>query len=192
MMKYVYGFLAILTVAAMSGSGVATTVRAYSTQELVEAADLVAQGRVIEATSLEGRPGRIVTDVRIAVGTYVLGSGPQEITVRLEGGELGEVVRHVPGEARLKPGDETLLFLTSAQTAPRQIFRSVGLSQGVFKVIRSAKGAGSAMVTRDLKGLRLIDEAPDGLLELASSRRTLYVPLEKFIATIRGLARLRQ
>ncbi len=187
MKKYILGFVVMLSIAPVLQPATATTVRAYSTQELVEAADVVAHGRVIAAEGLEGAPGRIVTDVRIAVDAYVVGRGPGEITVRLEGGELGNIVRHVPGEARLRVGEETLLFLTPLQRVEPARFQAVGLSQGVFRVIRG-DGALVPMVTRSLEGLRLVDETPDGALELASSKRTLYVPLDRFIAAVRRLA----
>lgn len=155
----------ILTLALSVGLPVdatATTIRSFTTEQLVAEADLIVRGTVLDQECLFGernrpagaRPDRIYTDSTVAV-RHVLGGRVQtdEIVVRQMGGAVGDLVMTVSGTARLMPGDEVVLFLR--QRGARHYL--VGMAQGSF-TIRLDPVAGEVL-GRELQGLHFLESA---------------------------------
>jgi hypothetical protein len=115
----------------VAGAGVrASVVVPLSLRQLIEAADVIADGEVVavHATADRGRVERVVS---IRVLETWKGSGVELIHVRLPGGTLGRTRVVVPGAPEVAVGDRRVWFV--ARTADGS-FASVGLHQGVVRV----------------------------------------------------------
>jgi hypothetical protein len=135
---------AVLLSAAAGG---ATTLRYRSVEELVRAAAVVVQGRVV-ATHAH-RDGRlIVTDTTLRVARCLRGACGATVVVRQPGGEVGGVGLHVEGTFRARPGEEVLLFLRPGRDG---VLTPVGMVQGALRIERPR--GGSPVAVRELGGV---------------------------------------
>ena len=109
-------------------------------REMARRADLVFEGQVVDAHTIEAPDGLIVTDFLIEIDRTQLGEPLAARTVRLPGGVLEDGRgMMVPGMATLQPGEDVLLFLArESATGMRTV---MGLSQGKFR-IEEAPGGG--------------------------------------------------
>ena len=147
----------------------AAAVRGHSLAELVARADRVVVARVVESEA-QWVGETIQTDTVVEVVDCLAGPCSERLVVRQPGGEVGRLGQSVEGSARLRVGDELLLFLLDHPATATT--RPVGMAHGVF-VVRG----GSAMslqetapaaerdvpqfAIRDL--LRLLAPSPPGL-----------------------------
>jgi hypothetical protein len=81
--------------------------------------------------------GRIVTYTRLHVDSLLAGSLPDEIWVRTLGGVVGDIGQQVEGEAVLRLGQQSVLFLTQYQGS----WVVTARGQGQFPIVRDASGA---------------------------------------------------
>lgn len=142
--------------------------------DLVEAADLVLEGRVLEARAVETPGGLIETEYRVLVDRTWRGEPLAVRTLRLPGGLLddgrGMLLSGVP---RLAPGEDALLFLTGA--GERGLRLPVGLSQGRYRVVTRLDG--TRVAVRDQADLGLVDPVTGSLHEAGAVHLRDYAEL---------------
>lgn len=110
-----------------------------SLDELVSTSSFVVVGKAVERQSFwEDTPSgkRIVTYTRLDVERAVMGEPGTSVWVRTLGGAVGEVGQWVSGEATLKPGARSLLFLQ--KHGPALVVTA--MAQGHFPVVADDAG----------------------------------------------------
>jgi len=134
----------------------ATVARALSVRDLVASSTAVVRGTVLDADASDVA-GSIVTVVQIEVADVYAGDAPSMLTIVEPGGtpagsDLGMTV---VGGVHYEPGEEVVVFATPARgpwaAAFPGAYRTTGLAQGKWSVVRDAHGA--ARVERDLSGM---------------------------------------
>jgi hypothetical protein len=173
---------ALLGLSARSAS--ASLVQALSLAELTSGAEQVFVGRVIAEESHYDEHERIVTDVRLQVEEPVKGrlAAGQSVTIRRQGGVVGDIGTRVLGEPSFQSGETVVLF--AARQGREGVMRTVGMAQGALRVfdeggrrwVRSAPGD-AAIVKRSATGALVRAEvavpSPRRLDDLLSEVRTL-------------------
>ncbi|MDI1482147.1 hypothetical protein [Polyangium sp. y55x31] len=110
-----------------------------SLDELVSSSSYVVVAKAAERQSMwEDSPSgrRIVTYTRLDVESSVVGEPGTQVWVRTLGGVVGDVGQWVSGEAVLKPGERSLLFLHKTPTA----VVVTAMAQGHYPVISTEGG----------------------------------------------------
>ncbi len=110
-----------------------------SLDELVVSSSYVVVAKASERQSLwEDTPSgrRIVTYTRLDVERAVVGEPGTSVWVRTLGGTVGDVGQWVSGEAVIKPGERSLLFLHKASSA----VVVTAMAQGHYPVIVAEGG----------------------------------------------------
>jgi hypothetical protein len=120
---------------------------------LVDGAEWVFEGRVLDASAQRDASGRIETRYRMSVSASFLGGDASERVFRLPGGVLPDGAGMVlPGVPRFVPGEDAIVFLTrESRTGMRM---PVGLAQGKLGVVRDALGRRT--LARDFAGLEFV------------------------------------
>jgi len=165
--------------------GFAATVRALSLGDLVRESDAVIRGHVVSERAFRDHRLGIARAFGITVEARLAGECGDRVEVVLLGGELDGAATRVPGEADLAVGDEVLLFLGAARAQGG--FRVVGMSQGVFRVVRPPE-SGRAFATRDLGAVNLVGAPEDDDLGLSRASTSTFLPLEDLEARIVEIA----
>ena len=147
-------------------------------REIVNGADIIAYGRVVE-TAVEQSDDRKQVDtlVTFQVGTYLKGGPGDSIVFKVPGGTIGRYRNVLVGAPQFAAGDEAVLFLNSRGRDVPSIF---GLNQGVFRV--ALDQARRRMVTPPLLARGSV---PETVVRGAAGRRPL--PLETFGAEVRAV-----
>ena len=138
----------------------ATTIRAFSDAELVQASDLIVRATVESSRSFwnAGR-SRIYTETTVAVSHVFFEAAssrqskdkPRDrILIRQLGGRSGETVMTVPGTASLAARADVVLFLRHHET----FFTLVGMAQGRIMLSSSPRGV---IASSELEGADLLD-----------------------------------
>ena len=118
---------------AMGPPASATVVVSLDLAQLVESADTVAYGRVVDVSTVrvEGRYSE--TLVTLAPSALLKGQASGDIVFRVPGGETGRYRTVVVGAPVLRVNDEVVVFLAGQ---PPRIPHVVGFSQGVLPIMR--------------------------------------------------------
>jgi hypothetical protein len=98
--------------------------------------------------------GRIATYTKVHVERVVVGANPGDVWIRTLGGAVGDIGQQVEGEAVLRQGQTSLLFLTSF--AGNVVVTARG--QGQFVLQQSPTGV--AMIRRNLHAGALVGPNP--------------------------------
>lgn len=114
--------------AAEAASGI---VEQMDLQRLATAADFILVASVTEIKSeWNTEQTRIHTDARLSVQQCLKGpSRPDQVTVRIPGGQVGEIVQSVSPVAEFQVGEDVVVFLEYGE---QDAFRVVGAFQGKF------------------------------------------------------------
>jgi hypothetical protein len=105
---------------------------------MVSGSQLIVHGRVVDVRSqMVGDRRTIESVVTVSVVQAIKGDPGATVYVRAPGGEVGRYRRFMIGAPSFRPGEEVVLFLTGR---PPSIPIPFGLSQGVYRVSRSADG----------------------------------------------------
>ena len=173
-------FLALASaLVLMSGAVSASTFVALNSRGMVENSDRVVQGRVIGQESFWNEDGRlIVTDVTIQVSETLIGQSSAQVTVRVPGGKVGDLLVVAEGFPSFEQGSEVILFLADSPEGDFQ--RIIGHQQGHFEVVDRLDGVRLA-VPQIEEGTRLF--TPSGRLQ-PQARST---ELDEFKNLLRGL-----
>jgi hypothetical protein len=147
------------------------TVLPLSRAELAARSDAVVRARVLaQACVRSQKSGRILTVSRLAVLESYKGAPPPVVELEQMGGTLDGMTLVVPGDARLAPDEEVVLFLRCAARERCHIF---GLGLGKYGLLPGA--GGKKIARRSLAGL--VDGSgralPDDQLPLGELEREL-------------------
>jgi hypothetical protein len=148
-------------------------------REIVNGADIIAYGRVVD-TSVQQSDDRkrVETLVTFQVSTYLKGGPGETLVFRVPGGTVGRYRNVLVGAPQFARGDEAVLFLNSRDRDLPSVF---GLNQGVFRVARD-RGTQRRMVAPPLLAR---GETAEIVVRGATARRSL--PLETFGAQVRAV-----
>ena len=106
--------------------------------EMVAGSQTVVHGRVVDVRSqMVGDRRTIESVVTVAVQETIKGEPGASVVMRVPGGQIGRYRRFTVGAPSFTPGDEVVLFLSGRPPAMPMPF---GMSQGVYRVSRSADG----------------------------------------------------
>lgn len=174
---------ALLGLAARPAS--ASLVQALSLTELTSGAEHVFVGRVIDEQSHFDDHERIVTDVRLQVEEPVKGelAAGQSVTIRRQGGVVGDLGTRVLGEPSFQSGEAVVLF--AARRGADHSLRTVGMAQGALRVFDDA---GSRWVRSAPGDAALVKRSPSGALVRAEVAVPSPRKLDELLSEIRGLA----
>jgi hypothetical protein len=157
----------------------AITVVPMTFEQLANEAAAVVYARV---SHVEGRwtMDRRAIDSIITVEAlqYLKGDLGEGVTLRLPGGEAGGTVHVLPGAPTLREGDMVVLFLKARGPA---ILTTLGLGQGIFRVVRDARTGVMLVTPPPLK-----ESAAGRVIRGAAERRSLS--LTAFADAVRSVA----
>jgi hypothetical protein len=146
-------------------------------RQIVNGADIIAYGRVVDTTVEQSDDRKQVeTLVTFQVATYLKGGPGETLVFKVPGGTVGRYRNVLVGAPQFATGDEAVLFLNSRGRDVPSVF---GLNQGVFRVALD-RATQRRMVAPPLLGT---SDAPEVVVRGAASRRSL--PLETFGAQVR-------
>ena len=160
----------------------AVTVVPITFEQLVDEATAVVYARVADVRG-QWTSDRQAIDSIITLDAlqYLKGGLGDVVTMRLPGGAAGGMINVLPGAPTLREGELVVLFLKARGPA---LLSTVGLSQGIFRVVRDAR-SGLMMVTPP----PLKESAVGRIIRGAVERRSLS--LDGFAATIRATSAAR-
>ena len=145
-----FAALSVLVLAAAHGPSAPTVVPPMFYSEIVKTAEVIVTGTAGPALSRHEEGGNTIrTYVKFDKLTWHKGTPAESLTLRLEGGRVGEdrlVVREMP---EFKPGARYLLYVVGNGSNVSPI---VGFYQGAFEIVN--RDGREVLVT--LKGLELI------------------------------------
>jgi hypothetical protein len=148
-------------------------------REMVTASQAIVHGRVVDVRS-EPTLDRlmVVTYVTLDVDNQLKGGSAKSITFRVPGGQVGRYRRIIVGAPQFEEGDEVVVFLSARGPSIPYLF---GLSQGVYRVARTAEGGAvvtpPAVMARGVGAERVVRGDP--------ARRP--VPLASFARDVRAV-----
>ena len=183
--------LLIVSIGLLWASAAAATVMLYADlARLVELSDVIVQGRVVDQdTFFDEKADEIATITTVEVDHAYLGKVGKTVAFRQWGGNHGELMAKIPGDAHFEPYEEVVLFLADGKGQYAGMRYLVALGQSKYTVFRAN---GNALVTRDLHDLAFLDQSRNEISARPSEHYELrnFVPeLEALIAAIKGDAR---
>ncbi len=122
--------LALLAIAAN-----ATTLSRLRFEELANQATAVARVRCIGVES-RWQDGEIWTETQFEIVEVNKGLLPGVISVRMLGGQIGNLHSRIEGAPTFRAGEEAYVFLWGHEGEP---FRVLGWSQGTFRISRDTR-----------------------------------------------------
>jgi hypothetical protein len=158
-----------------------TTFARMTVEQMAAASPLVVRVRCL-GNAAGWEHGEIWTVTSFEVLETWKGSAPQQISVRLIGGNSSHLISSVAGVPRFEPGEEAILFLVPT---PEGEFTVTSWMQGTFR-IRHDPRAGTERVTQDTAGVAVFDPhtqrfEPSGIRDLPLERLR-----ERVAATIKA------
>jgi hypothetical protein len=149
-------WILILALAMSSVPAAASTFLALSREELVEQADAVVAGRVIEVSSFwNAEHTAILTEAVLEVEDSIVGSAPAYVNLRTFGGQVGNYRIEAHGFPTFQMGERLVLFLEPEKDGAQRV---LGYQQGQYR-IREQQGKEMAVPAIDF-GARIL--RPDG------------------------------
>ncbi|MGA8142725.1 MAG: hypothetical protein WB987_02420 [Candidatus Acidiferrales bacterium] len=138
----------------VSGAANATTLKRMSVADLSHTAHSIVRARCV-TNSTRWDAGEIWTFTAFEVEEIWKGSPPSRVTVRLLGGDAGDLTSTVSGVPRFAPGEQVVLFLE--RTAGGD-FSVVSWVQGTFR-IGNDRVTGEETITQDTAAFAILDPA---------------------------------
>lgn len=177
-MKHALVAAAIVAVLLPAHVGAITVVPMTFEQLATEAAAVV----YARVSRVEGRwtadRQSIDSIITLEALQYLKGDLGHEVTMRLPGGEAGGIVNVLPGAPTLREGDLAVLFLKARGPA---ILTTLGLGQGIFRVMRDARSGAMLVTPPPLK-----ESTVGRVIRGAAERRSLSIAA--FTAAVRTAA----
>jgi hypothetical protein len=130
----------------------ATTLSRLRFEELARQATAVARVRCI-GVEIHWQGGEIWTETQFEVVELSKGLLPGVISVRMLGGQIGNLHSRVEGVPTFRGGEEAYVFLWGHEGEP---FRVLGWSQGTFRISRDPR-TGVERVTQDSTAAPIFD-----------------------------------
>ena len=148
------------------GTAHAFTYVEISLEELTKKASRVLVATPIESRSQwedSGGTRRIVTYYRLRVDDDIVGSGDQQVWVRVLGGIVDGIGQRVSGSVQMTMSKPSLLFLSKGQAT---VFHVTAMRQGHFPIVRTNNQATIATHRIKSKPLRRVTQGrPASVLE---------------------------
>lgn len=121
--------LLLLLVPATVRAAVAMPV---TVEGMARESEAVIHGRVEKRESRLTPDGRhVYTLVTLRTDRVLRGQAPEQVVVRIPGGEVGEIGEHVDAAPLFEEGEEVVVFLAPGRGGPRRV---QGLALGKFRV----------------------------------------------------------
>ena len=170
----------LLAICAAGTFAHATVLVPAEFREIVNGSEIIAYGRVVDATpEWSDDRKRIDTVVTFEVGTWLKGGPGDTLTFKVPGGRIGRYKSVTVGAPEFEVGDEAVLFLKSTGADRPFVF---GLNQGVYRV-RLESGTARRIVVPP--ALMAAGDAPEPVVRGAAARRSLA--LETFGAQVQAV-----
>ncbi len=173
--------MAVLAV-ALAPKAHATVLEDLKLADLTARADVIVVGTIGEATALR-LPGadQIWTDTALSVDQIVKGKVAPKLTIRQQGGRIGDSAMVVAGNAALPAGRRVVLFLKRQGDR----FYTVGMELGAFEIYTGHDGQPWVRRRTTVPVGRL---APKGQMQLADPEMAYHgAPLQALIDDVRAL-----
>jgi len=159
----------------------ATVVLPADFETVVNGADVIVSGRVVDVRSQLTEARAIESFVTVAVTETLKGAPNRTVTFRVPNGTVGRYRRITMGAPEFVEGDRVVLFLRARAPAIPTLF---GLSQGVYRVASTESGdmvLPAPMMARGVAAERVVRGDP--------ARKPL--PLEEFLLQVRAAMEVR-
>jgi hypothetical protein len=184
-MKQLFRGLGALLVAgalALSpSSSTAASAVMLTRAQLVQQSDFVVRARAVEAFSAWSGDGSVIlTRTRLQVQGFLKGKGPRDLWLEQYGGTVDDKSMDVPGDARIEPGQDLVLFLRKGDDG---VVYLTALSQAAYHVQGDK-------VARDMAGLVLFLKVK-GKLTPIEHKPEPREPLAKLLQDIARFVRSR-
>jgi hypothetical protein len=167
------------TLALIPAPSTAASAVMLTREQLVRESELVVRARAVEAMSAWSGDGSVIlTRTRLQVQGFLKGKGPRDLWLEQYGGTVGDVTMAVPGDAKIEPGQDLVLFLRRGEDG---MVHLTALSQAAYHV----KGD---KVARDMAGLVLFLKV-DGKLVPTEHKPEPKEPLSKLVSDVTRYAR---
>ncbi|MGH9682352.1 MAG: hypothetical protein ACRD4S_01910 [Candidatus Acidiferrales bacterium] len=175
------GFLVVIVLCLAACSAVsATSLMQLSIAEMTKASPVIVRAKCIaNATAWDG--GEIWTFTSFAVEEAWKGSPPEQISVRLLGGRIGELTSTVSEVPRFRAGEDVVLFLEPASGGDYSV---VSWMQGTFRIRRDPR-TGEERIMQDTAVLATFNPATRQF-ETGGERN---VPLDDFRLRVNAMIR---
>lgn len=140
-MKHSVRVVLCLALAAVAIPAGASTFLFMPQEDLVEQAESVVQGRVIDVQSFWNRQGTaILTEAMVEVEDAVVGKVPSHVRLITFGGEVGGYRIDAHGFPTFAKGERILVFLEPARAGEDGARRVLGYRQGQFRIRTNKDG----------------------------------------------------
>ena len=160
----------------------ATTVLKMTLPEVVAAAELIVEGKVLSVEGYRDARGMICSKVLLQAAQYLKGSGGSYLEFSIPGGFVGDQGLLIPGFPQFRPGEDSILFLSKAGGTGIRL--PEGLGQGKYRVLFDPE-TGRKLVRREsLQGLELLSPETG---QLVPSDPAGVVDYGDFVAEVRRL-----
>ncbi|MBI4569172.1 MAG: hypothetical protein HY719_12320 [Planctomycetes bacterium] len=148
--------LALVAAVIPARAAMATTAVRFSLEDLVRESAAIVEGRVLRTRAdWDNFRRKIYTSVDVEVVRMFRGEAAPAVTLHTLGGQVGDKIQQVSGEAGFVPGEEVVVFLW--RDAEGRL-RPAGLAQGKFQLFTDAK-SGERQARNSVQGLIFIDPA---------------------------------
>lgn len=169
--------LIVALLAGPAAPAFATTVIKLNLEQLVQRADLIAQGQVQSVYAQWDDERRLVfTYISIRVDEPLKGERRQWVLIRQVGGTVGTIQMSIAGVPQFKSGEMAIVFLKRQEDSTFQV---VGMNQGVYEVVED-------FAVSNVFGVDLFDSRTGELTKPLAGGRA---PLEQLKTRIRELVR---
>lgn len=176
--------LVALTLATPRPAG-STTLLKMDIERMVEDAVVVVQGHV--AWNYSARPdpdGPVFTYTGLEVSRCIAGACPETVTLKHEGGTVGDLTLFISGMPRFTPGEEVLLLLEPDPNGEAGMYYTVGMVQGFFRVLTDPE-TGTKSAVQQLGAVTLAAPGPDGVITAVETPAPIADDLEALVERIR-------
>jgi hypothetical protein len=175
---------ALVALALLATSAVATVVIAESIEEMTRGSALVVRATAQQSmTAFEHGEAKIWTWTELSVTETIKGQAPRTLVVKQPGGEVGGIGQRVSGVARFTPGEDCVLFLEPAADE-KGVFVVRGLSAGK---VSFASRLGRVLAVRDLSGLSFARAGAKDAVKPIDDAEVLGLP-DAFLARVKQAA----
>lgn len=176
--------LACLLLLGTLGVAGATIVRPLTLEMMAQRADVVVRGRVVgQDVAWNDDKTRIYTVTRVEIAEAYKGGDKAGavIAIRQIGGTVDGLTQAVVGNAKLRAGEEVVLFLDRDEAKP--LHYVIGMAQGKFGVSREGP---EPKVVHDVEGLAFMAPGQRSVADLKAAPKGEAPTLAAFEARLRA------
>lgn len=160
--------LSAIAITLWSAPAAAILVVPMTFEQLVDEAAAVVYARVADVRGQWTADRQSIDSyIRLEPLQYLKGNLGDSVAMRLPGGEATGKIHVIPGAPVLKPGELVVVFLKARGPA---MLTSLGLGQGVFRVMRDARNGTMQVTPPPLK-----ESAAGRIIRGAAERRNLSI-----------------